>query len=194
MSARTEYQVESFDRGVVAHVGLVRHIGAATLSGQADLDDFTQDVLARAFAKREQLRDLSRLRAWIASIARHTAQNWNRRQRLMFTELSDALALPAPPADEWLSDRERWAALVDALSRLPESDQALIRAWYYDELSARDIEGQTQLSAGAIRVRLSSARAVLRERLAPLLAVLGVVDSVRTPRGFGEVPKGSNRM
>ena len=62
MSARTEYHAESFDRGVVAHVGLVRHIGAATLSRQADLDDFTQDVLARVFAKRDQLRDLSCVR------------------------------------------------------------------------------------------------------------------------------------
>jgi len=108
--------------------------------------------------------------------------------------LSEALSLPAPPADEWLSERERWTALVDALSRLPESDQALIRAYYVDEVSSREIQARTQLSAGAIRVRLSRARAVLRERLAPLLAALGVLDSVRAPRSFGEVPKGSNRM
>jgi RNA polymerase sigma factor (sigma-70 family) len=187
-------QAEPFDRSVVAHVGLVRHIGAATLSGQYDLDDFTQDVLACVFAKRDQLRDLSRLRSWMASIARNTAQNWNRKQRVVFTELSDALSLPALPADEWLSERERWSALVDALSRLPESDQALIRAYYYDELSARELQARTRLSAGAIRVRLSRARAVLRERLTPLLCVLGVVDSAQTPRRFGEVSKGSNRM
>jgi RNA polymerase sigma-70 factor (ECF subfamily) len=189
-----ESQADSFDRGVVAHIGLVRHIGAATLSGHYDLDDFTQDVLARAFAKRDQLRDPSRLRAWLASIARNTARNRNRNRRFAFAELSDALSLPVPSADEWLSERERWAALVDALSRLPESDQALIRAYYYDEVSAREIEALTRLSAGAIRVRLSRARAVLRERLAPLLAVLGYVDRAQTPRGFGEVPKGDNRM
>ncbi len=84
--------------------------------------------------------------------------------------------------------------MVDALSRLPESDQALIRAYYYDELSARELQARTRLSAGAIRVRLSRARAVLRERLAPLLGVLGAIDSARTPRRFGEVPKGNNRM
>lgn len=194
MTTREEPQAESFDRGVVAHIGLVRHIGAATLSGQVDLDDFTQDVLARVFAKRDQLRDLSRLRAWMASIARNTARNWNRRQRVMFTELSDALSLPVPPSDELLSDQERWAALVEALSRLPESDQALIRAHYYDGLSAREIQARSQLSAGAIRVRLSRARAALRERLAPLLGVLGLIDGAPAPRGFGEVPKGSNRM
>ena len=194
MVSSSESQAESFDRGVVAHIGLVRHIGAATLSGHYDLDDFTQDVLARAFAKRDQLRDPSRLRAWLASIARNTARNWNRNRRFAFAELSDALSLPVQPADEWLSERERWAALVDALSRLPESDQALIRAYYYDEVSAREIEAQAQLSAGAVRVRLSRARAVLRERLTPLLGVLGVIDGARAPRGFGEVPRGSNRM
>ncbi len=194
MTRSAEAQAESFDRGVVSHIGLVRHIGAASLSGQYDLDDFTQDVLARVFAKRDQLRDLSRLRAWMATIARNTAQNWNRKQQFMFAELSDALSLPAPPADEWLSQRERWAALVDALSRLPESDQALIRAYYYDELSARELQAQTRLSGAAIRVRLSRARAVLRERLTPLLGALGVMDCVRAPRRFGEVPRGDNRM
>ena len=189
-------QTELFDRGVVAHIGLVRHIGAATLSRPVDLDDFTQDVVACAFAKRHQLRDLSRLRAWVASIARNTAQNWNRNQRFTFTELSDALSLslPVPLADEQLSDRERWAALVDALSRLPESDQALIRAYYVDELSAREIQARTRLSAAAVRKRLSRARGLLRERLGPLLGVLGVLDSVHTPRRFGEVPRGNNRM
>lgn len=194
MTRSGESQAESFDRGVASHIGLVRHIGAASLSGQYDLDDFTQDVLARVFAKRDQLRDLSRLRAWMATIARNTAQNWNRKQQFMFAELSDALSLPPPPADEWLSQRERWAALVDALSRLPESDQALIRAYYYDELSARELQAQTRLSAAVIRVRLSRARAVLRERLMPLLGALGVMDRVRAPRRFGEVPRGDNRM
>ncbi|MBT7809100.1 sigma-70 family RNA polymerase sigma factor, partial [Candidatus Poribacteria bacterium] len=189
MHRNDERQAEAFDRGVVAHIGLVRHIGGATLSGQYDLDDFTQDVLARVFAKRDQLRDLSRLRAWMASIARNTALNWNRQQRHMFAELSNALSIPVPTPDEWLSERERWAALVDALSRLPDSDQALIRAYYYDELSAREIEAQTRLSAGAIRVRLSRARAALRERLTSLLGVLGLVDGARAPRGFGEVPR-----
>ena len=33
-------QIDLFDRGVVAHIGLVRHIGVATLSGRYDLDDF----------------------------------------------------------------------------------------------------------------------------------------------------------
>ncbi|MAF12539.1 hypothetical protein CMK11_18995, partial [Candidatus Poribacteria bacterium] len=189
MAAGDESRVGSFDRGVVAHIGLVRHIGAATLSGHVDLDDFTQDVLARVFAKREQLRDLARLRAWMASIAQNTARNWNRQRRFTFTELTEALSLPVPSADERLSERERWAALVDALSRLPESDQALIRAYYVDEVGALELQARTGLSAAAIRMRLSRARAVLRERLAPLLGALGYIDRARMPRAFGEVPK-----
>jgi RNA polymerase sigma factor (sigma-70 family) len=184
---------DDFDRRVLAHVGLIRHIGAAELRRKRDIDDFTQSVLLTVYATRERLR-VDTLKGWIATVSRNRARTWNRsREGVLFDSLSD-IPMPDAPADETLEDEERWSALIDALEKIPEKHAALLRAYYLDEQGYDDLQREHSLSYQALGTRLTRARQLLRKRVTHLLGILGLASQARHTRGFGQVPRGGHGM
>ncbi|MEO2006572.1 MAG: sigma factor, partial [Candidatus Poribacteria bacterium] len=71
---------QQFDAGVLAQIDTIRRIGRGRLRQAADLDDFTQEVVIRLYAGRDQLRDSGRLAQWTSVTARNLAVQWNRRR------------------------------------------------------------------------------------------------------------------
>ncbi|MBT7101884.1 hypothetical protein HN937_31200, partial [Candidatus Poribacteria bacterium] len=102
---------QQFDAGVLSQLETIRRIGRGRLRRLSDLDDFTQEVLIRLYAGREQLRDAERLPQWAAVIARNLAVQWNRKRAPI-----PMSALPAVPHGSHVDDdpallAERWQAL-----------------------------------------------------------------------------------
>lgn len=50
----------AFDDAVLAQIGAIRAIGAAVLRDRSELDDFTQEAVARAYARRTNWRARAR--------------------------------------------------------------------------------------------------------------------------------------
>ncbi|MBT3269278.1 sigma-70 family RNA polymerase sigma factor [Candidatus Poribacteria bacterium] len=187
-------RADAFHQLVLAHVGLIRRIGASRLRRRRNLDDYVQSVLVAVYASRGRVQYMDHLDRWIAGVARNVARKWNRKREPAFTADLPEIPLPVPPIDEVLSDRERWKRVVDALAALSPRERELLRSYYLEERSAKELEKRLGISQGAIYVRLTRARQALRRRLGVVSGLLAWFYARPKARAFGQVPVGGDRM
>ncbi len=185
---------QQFDAGVLAQIDTIRRIGRGRLRQAADLDDFTQEVVIRLYAGRDQLRDSGRLAQWTSVTARNLAVQWNRRRApIPMSSLPDL-----PP--EALSDddptllAERWQALVSALETLDPVERDLLVSYYVDEVGYTVLQQRHGLSYSAVGVRLHRAKRKLRTRLGWLIAAVAALFHTPRHRAFGGQPMAMSRM
>jgi RNA polymerase sigma-70 factor (ECF subfamily) len=187
-------RADAFHQLVLAHIGLIRRIGASKLRTRRDLDDYVQSVLVAVYTSRGRVRYTDHLERWIAGVARNVAREWNRKREPIFTAELPEIPFPAPPADEVLSDRERWENVVAALAKLSPQEQELLRAYYLEERTSQELGSRLGVSQGAVYVRLTRARRSLRRKLGFVFGLATWVFARPKARAFGEIPLGNGRM
>jgi RNA polymerase sigma-70 factor, ECF subfamily len=144
---------------------------AFRLSGSSsDAEDLTQDAFCQAQLKIRQLRDATRVKAWLFSILRnaylHRVRD-ARRERVVpldcAADLPERLSEPLPEID---SQR-----LQEVLNELPEDFRTPLILYYFEDFSYRDIAEQMEVPLGTVMSRLARAKAHLRARLLPPVPV-----------------------
>jgi len=140
---------------------------AFRLTGDRDLArELTQETFVRAFAQLGKFRGDSALSTWLHRVTVSVVSNGMRkvkRFRSRETDLDDATALPSETRS---ADPDLKEKLHRAIDELPEI--------YRLTLVMHDVEGYTHeeianvlgVAEGTCKSRLSSARAMLREKLA----------------------------
>lgn len=129
---------------------------------EADAEDLTQEVFLTAQAKWEQLRDETKARSWLFTIARNAYLKELRAPVCIVSSTLDEL--PGADADGPSDfDDEQ---LQNALNDLPEEFRSPVVLFYFQEFSYREIAEQMDVPVGTIMSRLARAKAFLRERLA----------------------------
>ena len=187
-------RTDPFHHLVLAHIGLIRHIGASTLRRRRELDDYVQSVIVAVYTSRDRVRYMGRLERWIAGVARNVAHNWNRKREPAFTSDLPDLPLPVPPLDEVLSEQERWTQLLEALAKLSPQERELVRSYYLDERTSEELGRRLGISQAAVYKRLERARQSLRRRLGVVSGLIAWFFARPEARAFGQVPRGSDRM
>jgi RNA polymerase sigma-70 factor (ECF subfamily) len=138
-----------------------------------DARDVSQETLFAAARTLPGFRRESSLSSWLYAIARSYCIKARRRSahapRLvpLSSAASEARSAPdaAPGPDRALAERERWAALAEAISSLsPEYRQVLLMR-DVDGLPASAVASATGLSVAAVKSRLHRARAAVREKV-----------------------------
>ncbi len=142
---------------------------AYRLSGsQADAEDLTQQAFLTAQARWDQLRDETRAKSWLFTIARNA----------YLKALRGPVCTPSSALDELPGkfsgvthetgnfdfDEEQ---LQNALKDLPEEFRTPIVLFYFKEFSYKEIAEQMDVPVGTIMSRLARGKACLRQRLAP---------------------------
>lgn len=121
---------------------------------RADAEDAVQDVFVKLWHGRGGLKSVGNPQAYAMAMTR------NRCLDIIAARRDNApLDSIAEPSDEEISD-----ALSDAINSLPETQRKVMRMRYHQELSMDDIERQTGLSQGNLRVILSRARNSIQKR------------------------------
>jgi RNA polymerase sigma-70 factor, ECF subfamily len=156
---------------------------AFRLSGSAsDAEDLTQDAFCQAQLKIGQLRDASRVKAWLFSILRnaylHKLRDVRREKVVPLDCAADVPARLSEPLPEIDSQR-----LQDVMNELPEDFRTPLILYYFEDFSYRDIAEQMELPLGTVMSRLARAKAHLRGRLLPPVPV-GVNGPRRTTNGL----------
>lgn len=108
------------------------------------------------------------LRSWLGKVLRGQIAGTRRREaNRAYRERSVGVAkAEESAATDALVDRAELSTLLVAeIQALPDADRAVLILSYFEDLGAAQIADQLGLSAGAVRTRLSRARAALRERL-----------------------------
>jgi RNA polymerase sigma-70 factor (ECF subfamily) len=139
---------------------------AFRLTGRvADAEDLVQQTFLAAQTQRDQLRDPSRLSAWLHAILRHAWCKLCRRERIHGEALSvlEANGRSAQRPEETF-DRER---LQTALNDLPEEFRLVVLMFFFEDLSYQEISAQLGIPIGTVMSRLSRAKQHLRRRLVP---------------------------
>jgi RNA polymerase sigma-70 factor (ECF subfamily) len=150
----------------------IHRFGMRLCRNAADADDVLQDALLSVATHLGQYEGRASLTSWAFALTR-SACNRRRRGARNAPALGEA-HLPehdpqAPTPEQETDERERAAAVLAALDRLPED--------YREVLHLRDVEGLTapeaaaalEITVDALKSRLHRARTALREALRPLL-------------------------
>lgn len=119
-----------------------------------DARDLAQETFVRAYTRLPQLRDHSKLGAWLRKIAANLCTRWaaSRKETPI-----DEIAEPPQPRES-----PRAAIVREALSNLPDNERLAVVMHYVDGLSYADIAGFLDITTGAVRGRLSRGREMLK--------------------------------
>ena len=151
----------AFARIVAAHHGDMSRI-AYLVSGSAELaDDAVQAAWAIAWRRLGTLRDPSRLRPWLMSVAANEARQMarsSRRRTVRELVVGGPTSSPGP-------DRAASIDLGNALAHLDPKDRILIGLRFVAGLDSEAIGREVGMSASGVRVRLHRLMARLRVEL-----------------------------
>jgi RNA polymerase sigma-70 factor, ECF subfamily len=132
--------------------------------------DVLQDVFFKAFQRRDQLREVESLKAWLLRVARNRCLNLlrdNRRTSHLGEEEGAVIpsTLPTPLAE--MVHSEQVVLLNECLRALSPPYREVIVLREYQNLSYEDIADVTDTTVSSVKSRLFKARRKLSELLAP---------------------------
>lgn len=135
------------------------------LSNSSELAaDTVQDVWLRVLRSITRLRDASRFRPWLFSIARRVVMD---RLRSEYAQpIDDAVDLSTIAEEESDDNLEHEIAVMhDELAQLPAVEREILVLFYLNELSLSDLSEVIGIPVGTVKSRLFRARRLLRTKL-----------------------------
>jgi RNA polymerase sigma-70 factor (ECF subfamily) len=143
---------------------LVYGIAVSHTACRADADDVYQNVFLTYHRKRPALNDEEHLKAWLINTAVNCAKQvasstW--RARVVPLSAEAAEELPAP----FKFRTELQQVVYQAMNRLPEGCKTVLYLFYFQDLPISRIAQILGLEAGAVKMRLSRGRRMMREQL-----------------------------
>ena len=153
-------------------------VSAVTYSAVGDLarsEDLAQETFLQAWKSLRNLKEPTKVKAWLCGIARNLAHNAIRRDgREPFMRGDDLTSIenratPEPsPSERTISNEEQtlmWRALAD----IPETYREPMVLFYREQQSVERVAEALDLSEDAVKQRLSRGRKLLSEQLAVLV-------------------------
>ncbi|MGH7180302.1 MAG: RNA polymerase sigma factor [Tepidisphaeraceae bacterium] len=180
MEAPSELVRRAQCKDVEAFATLVPHfertalaLAYSVLGDAASASDVTQEAFLRAWERLDDLKDPERFGPWLARIVRNLATDARRRTMRLAGDLLDEGASDQrrPGANSRfdpagvIERRETRAKIDSALHELDDLTRSAVVLRYYQDLSSREIGELLELSPAAVDMRLSRARAQLRQTL-----------------------------
>ena len=137
-----------------------------------DAEDVAQEVFIKAYRKLASLKQYDSFLAWLYSIAADLCRKWIRSQARRpdreFIEDQNPAVREGASTDSYREDAV-YESLHEALDSLPETYQQVLTLYYLGGMSSREIARFVGTSPSAVRMRLSRARAQLREEMVAMM-------------------------
>lgn len=138
---------------------LVERLIRRIMGHDVDLADLVQDAFATILSSIDQVRDETAVKAWMSSIAVHTAHRAIRRRQLsrwIFFWQKDETC-DAPTRDTDFAARECVQHVYAALEQLPAEDRIVFALRFIEEMQLEDIADSCGVSLATIKRRISRA-------------------------------------
>lgn len=129
----------------------------------ASVNDLTQEVFLRAWARRASYVPRASVKTWLFAIARNVTREWRRHRHAPLPADAD-LALEDTVAQA-VADRERINAVQAAVVKLPPKQQQAIRLVYFAGLKPAQGAAKAGCPEQVFSRRLADARVKLRQLL-----------------------------
>lgn len=147
---------QEFARRVTQMQGSLYRVAASYLRGEGDRLDAVAEAIARAWEKRETLRDEALFSTWMTRILIRVCVDIQRRQKRM----TPVDTLPETPTGE-----DSCAALREAVDSLPQKLRTMVVLYYMEGYDVQEIARIMGTTKGAVCAGLSRAREKLRAML-----------------------------
>jgi len=161
----------AFGEIVARYQSLVCSIAYSATGSISQSEDLAQESFIDAWRQLRQLREPSRLRAWLCGIARNHALNALRRSGREPVREADPIEVvheaPAPepaPVEQAISEEEQ-AILWRSLERIPETYREPLVLFYREQHSIEAVAAALDLSEDAVKQRLSRGRKLLQDQV-----------------------------
>ena len=138
----------------------------------ADTDDLVQNTCERVLLRADQLREVTRLDAWLYGIMRNIWIDEMRHRKVRRHDQIDAASEVIGEDGQATADgRINLAAVRRAMRDMPEEQRTVLMLVCVDGLSYKEAAGVLGIPVGTIMSRLSRARHDLHERMSGLKEV-----------------------
>jgi len=150
-----------------SHYRRIRRFVLALIKDESTADDVIQDTFLRVQKNLDDLRDLSRLSAWIHRIAFNLCQDHFRRARNdpasdgSPTDVEDVSSEEAS-VEHVVGQGEMGSCVRDKVDLLPQNLRAVLILHDFSELTHKEIAEVLDVEVGTVRVTLHRARKRLR--------------------------------
>ena len=133
-----------------------------------EVNDAVADVFMIAWRRIEEIPHGDEARLWLFGVARNVVRNFDRSERRWLRlngRLRGLARTPHPGPETIVIRRSEDDRVVEALGRLSEADQEVLRLSAWEELTNSEIAALLGLDPHAVTMRLSRARNRLAKRL-----------------------------
>jgi RNA polymerase sigma-70 factor (ECF subfamily) len=158
-----------FDHKLWPHLRAAYNLARWITRNDHDAEDVVQESFMKALGAFDRT-PIADPKSWILRIVRNTAITHLGRRRgpKMFT-LDDAPAVrdPAPDPERRFAESSRRSQLRSAIERLPSEFRDTLVLRDIENLSYKEIAAVLQVPIGTVMSRLSRARTILLQELAP---------------------------
>ena len=120
----------------------------------------TEDVFLVAWRKLDDVPEGERALAWLYAVARRVLSNHRRgaaRRRRLWTKLADEPPTSSEAPEPIVIRKQEYKEVLDALHRLSQKDQEVLRLAVWEELPHAEIAQLMGCSVGAVDVRIHRA-------------------------------------
>ncbi|MFE8699726.1 RNA polymerase sigma factor [Cytobacillus sp. FJAT-54145] len=147
----------------------IYHFSLYFSSNKQDAEDITQETFIKAIRNSHMLKDHTRAKYWLLSIARHTAIDHLRKKKFKSTlpELLDKMTKieRRDSLDEHLLVKEQWEEIQTALFRIKPHYRSLLILRGIQEMTIRETAEILECSELKVRVDFYRAVKVLKKEL-----------------------------
>ena len=147
------------------HHRLLYRVAYQLTANAQDAEDLLQDLYLKLWQKRDELPDEAMKQAYLVTMMRHLFVDQRRLKHLDTSELKEEASPPDERSlDHQIDARDEAAKMEGLISQLPERDGRIIRMHLVEERSYEEIEQDTGLSQGNIRIIVMRTRQKLKQR------------------------------
>ena len=165
----------------------LRRFGMALTGSVTDADDLVQNACERVLRRGEQLREQSRLDAWIYGIMRNLWIDETRSRKVRRHDDMDAAAnVIGADGEQVVQGTMTLKAVRDVMASLPAEQRTVLMLVCVDGLRYAEVAEVLGIPIGTVMSRLARARQDLRDRLQePAPRVVPVPIPLRVVRSRG---------
>jgi RNA polymerase sigma factor (sigma-70 family) len=140
------------------------------LNQREDAEEAAQDSFVKAYNSLGSFHSNSTFKTWLFRIVYNTSisklrTRKNSEMKIEDINISDAEIQATENTIDQLNTKERQKYLQAGLARLNQEDQALLRMYYFDDLSVDEVSLITDLSVSNVKVKIHRSRKKLLQEL-----------------------------
>ena len=169
---------DTFEEIYYKFVNLVYKIVREMLDDEDDIQTAVQDTFLRVYLYYDKLRDKSKLKSWIAQIARNQAYTVRRKKPFHYEALDDTVSDPVHNPETTFLEQNAVELILSELSGMKKSYRDVLLLKYHYGFKRKEIASMLGVTPQDVSYKLNAAERKLKQ-------ILGEKEAAEHENGSG---------